>query len=170
MTFVYFHICRVNDKVGILRERDAHIANLESEINEILSKLNLLQNEKGKLMDNEAVSMSINDSWYKNLANTIPTLFFSRFTSQILLIWGKSWTTAGRAMTRRKWKMQIWRPNWQLWTRTWSSKFSCWRLNCKRRKVGTRLISMQLIDSWNLTMKTGVNYSKTQHLWEIFNT
>ena len=59
MTFVYFHICRVNDKVGILRERDAHIANLESEINEILSKLNLLQNEKGKLMDNEAVSMPI---------------------------------------------------------------------------------------------------------------
>ena len=47
----------MNDKVGILRERDAHIANLESEINEILSKLNLLQNEKGKLMDNEAVSM-----------------------------------------------------------------------------------------------------------------
>ena len=76
----------MNDKVGILRERDAHIANLESEINEILSKLNLLQNEKGKLMDNEAVSMSINDSSYRNLANTIPTLFFSRFTSQILLI------------------------------------------------------------------------------------
>merc|ERR1712156_437008 len=49
---------RVNDKVGILRERDAHIANLESEINEILSKLNLLQNEKGKLMDNEAVYKS----------------------------------------------------------------------------------------------------------------
>ena len=64
----------MNDKVGILRERDAHIANLESEINEILSKLNLLQNEKGKLMDNEAVSMSINYSWYRNLANTIPTL------------------------------------------------------------------------------------------------
>merc|ERR1712241_357591 len=49
---------KVNDKVGILRERDAHIANLESEINEILSKLNLLQNEKGKLMDNEAVYKS----------------------------------------------------------------------------------------------------------------
>ena len=52
----------MNDKVGILRERDAHIANLESEINEILSKLNLLQNEKGKLMDNEAVSMSKSQS------------------------------------------------------------------------------------------------------------
>ena len=52
----------MNDKVGILRERDAHIANLESEINEILSKLNLLQNEKGKLMDNEAVSMSQSQS------------------------------------------------------------------------------------------------------------
>merc|ERR1712241_743546 len=49
---------KVNDKVGILRERDAHIANLESKINEILSKLNLLQNEKGKLMDNEAVYKS----------------------------------------------------------------------------------------------------------------
>ena len=47
---------RINEKQGILRERDAHIANLEVEINEVLSKLNILQNEKGKLMDNEAVS------------------------------------------------------------------------------------------------------------------
>ena len=43
-----------------MRERDAHIANLEAEINEIVSKLNLLQNEKGKLMDNEAVGYSEN--------------------------------------------------------------------------------------------------------------
>ena len=55
MTFGYF---RINDKQGILRERDTHIANLEAEINEVLSKLNILQNEKGKLMDNEAVSNS----------------------------------------------------------------------------------------------------------------
>ena len=43
-----------------MRERDAHISNLEAEINEIVSKLNLLQNEKGKLMDNEAVRYSEN--------------------------------------------------------------------------------------------------------------
>ena len=76
MTLVYFHICRVNDKVGILRERDAHIANLESEINEILSKLNLLQNEKGKLMDNEAVSMSQSQLIQKSCKyNTYSTLY-----------------------------------------------------------------------------------------------
>jgi len=49
---------KINEKLSILRERDAHIANLEAEINEIVSKLNLLQNEKGKLMDNEAVYKS----------------------------------------------------------------------------------------------------------------
>jgi len=38
---------KINDKQGILRERDTHIANLEAEINEVLSKLNILQNEKG---------------------------------------------------------------------------------------------------------------------------
>ena len=68
----------MNDKVGILRERDAHIANLESEINEILSKLNLLQNEKGKLMDNEAVSMSQSQLIQKSCKyNTYSTLYWS---------------------------------------------------------------------------------------------
>ena len=47
---------RVNDKLGLLRERDASITNLETEIREILSKLNLLQGEKGKLIENETVS------------------------------------------------------------------------------------------------------------------
>ena len=47
---------RVNDKLGLLRERDASITNLEAEISEILSKLNLLQGEKGKLIENETVS------------------------------------------------------------------------------------------------------------------
>ena len=42
---------RITDKQGILRERDTHIANLEAEINEVLSKLNILQNEKGKLTE-----------------------------------------------------------------------------------------------------------------------
>ena len=51
----FFSIFRINEKLSILRERDAHIANLEAEINEIVSKLNLLQNEKGRLMDNENV-------------------------------------------------------------------------------------------------------------------
>ena len=45
--------------MGLLRERESHISNLEAEIQEILSKLNILQNEKGKLMDNEAVSSNI---------------------------------------------------------------------------------------------------------------
>jgi len=49
---------KINDKLSVLRERDAHISNLEAEINGIVSKLNLLQNEKGKLMDNEAVYKS----------------------------------------------------------------------------------------------------------------
>jgi len=49
---------KINEKLSILRERDAHIANLEAEINEIVSKLNLLQNEKGRLMDNENVYKS----------------------------------------------------------------------------------------------------------------
>ena len=60
---------RINEKQGILRERDAHIANLEVEINEVLSKLNILQNEKGKLMDNEAVSNQ-----------SLPRRFFIKFT------------------------------------------------------------------------------------------
>lgn len=50
-----FFLFRINEKLSILRERDAHIANLEAEINEIVSKLNLLQNEKGRLVDNENV-------------------------------------------------------------------------------------------------------------------
>jgi len=49
---------KVNDKLGLLKERESHISNLEVEIQEILSKLNILQNEKGKLMDNEAVYKS----------------------------------------------------------------------------------------------------------------
>ena len=57
---VTFFLRRINDKLSILRERDAHISNLEAEINEIVSKLNLLQNEKGKLMENEAVRYSQN--------------------------------------------------------------------------------------------------------------
>jgi len=49
---------KVNEKLDILKERDAHIANLEAEFNELHSKLNILQNEKGKLLDNEAVYKS----------------------------------------------------------------------------------------------------------------
>jgi len=49
---------KVNDKLGLLRERDASITNLEAEIREILSKLNLLQGEKGKLIENETVYKS----------------------------------------------------------------------------------------------------------------
>jgi len=48
----------VNDKLGLLRERDSNIASLEAEISEVLSKLNLLQNEKGKLIENESVYKS----------------------------------------------------------------------------------------------------------------
>ena len=49
----------MNEKIGLLRERDAHIANLENEFHEIQSKLTILQSEKSKLMDNEAVSSSL---------------------------------------------------------------------------------------------------------------
>jgi len=49
---------KVNDKLGLLRERDSNIASLEAEISEVLSKLNLLQNEKGKLIENESVYKS----------------------------------------------------------------------------------------------------------------
>jgi len=49
---------KVNDKLGLLRERDSSISSLEAEISEILSKLNLLQNEKGKLIENESVYKS----------------------------------------------------------------------------------------------------------------
>lgn len=49
---------KVNDKLGLLRERDSSIASLEAEISEILSKLNLLQNEKGRLIENETVYKS----------------------------------------------------------------------------------------------------------------
>jgi len=49
---------KVNDKLGLLRERDTSIASLEAEISEILSKLNLLQNEKGRLIENETVYKS----------------------------------------------------------------------------------------------------------------
>jgi len=34
---------KVNEKLDILKERDAHIANLEAEFNELHSKLNILQ-------------------------------------------------------------------------------------------------------------------------------
>jgi len=49
---------KVNEKLDVLKERDAHIANLEAEFNELHSKLHILQNEKGKLLDNEAVYKS----------------------------------------------------------------------------------------------------------------
>ena len=52
----------MNDKLGLLRERDSSIASLEAEISEILSKLNLLQNEKGRLIENETVSLDIRSS------------------------------------------------------------------------------------------------------------
>ena len=48
----------MNDKLGLLRERDSNIASLEAEISEVLSKLNLLQNEKGKLIENESVILT----------------------------------------------------------------------------------------------------------------
>ena len=43
----------------MLRERDAHIASLEAEFHAIQSKLSILQSEKSKLLDNEAVMFSI---------------------------------------------------------------------------------------------------------------
>lgn len=49
---------KVNEKLDVLKERDAHITNLEAEFNELHSKLHILQNEKGKLLDNEAVYKS----------------------------------------------------------------------------------------------------------------
>lgn len=49
---------KVNEKLDVLKERDAHIANFEAEFNELHSKLHILQNEKGKLLDNEAVYKS----------------------------------------------------------------------------------------------------------------
>jgi len=49
---------KVNDKLGLLRERDGTISSLEAEISEVLSKLNLLQNEKGRLIENETVYKS----------------------------------------------------------------------------------------------------------------
>jgi len=44
--------------MGVLRERDQSIATLEAEIAEVISKLNLLQNEKGRLIQNEGVYKS----------------------------------------------------------------------------------------------------------------
>ena len=78
---------RINEKLSILRERDAHIANLEAEINEIVSKLNLLQNEKGKLMDNEAVR-DFNAVQFVEII-----ILLLRFTNRILLTYKKNWIT-----------------------------------------------------------------------------
>ena len=87
---------RINEKLSILRERDAHIANLEAEINEIVSKLNLLQNEKGKLMDNEAVRDFNSVQFVK-----IITLLL-RFTNRILLTYKKNWITLRKIWTGKR--------------------------------------------------------------------
>ena len=87
---------RINEKLSILRERDAHIANLEAEINEIVSKLNLLQNEKGKLMDNEAVRDFNTVQFVK-----IITLLL-RFTNRILLTYKKNWITLRKIWTGKR--------------------------------------------------------------------
>ena len=87
---------RINEKLSILRERDAHIANLEAEINEIVSKLNLLQNEKGKLMDNEAVRDFNAVQFVK-----IITLLL-RFTNRILLTYKKNWITLRKIWTGKR--------------------------------------------------------------------
>jgi len=47
---------KVEDKMGLLKERDQTIVTLETEISEVISKLNLLQSEKGRLIQNETVS------------------------------------------------------------------------------------------------------------------
>jgi len=49
---------RVEDKVGLLMERDQTIVTLETEVSEVISKLNLLQSEKGRLLQNESVYKS----------------------------------------------------------------------------------------------------------------
>jgi len=49
---------KVEDKQGALRDRDNTIAALEAEIAEVISKLNLLQKEKGRLIQNETVYKS----------------------------------------------------------------------------------------------------------------
>merc|ERR1712212_86058 len=46
------------DKMGLLKERDQTIVTLETEISEVISKLNLLQSEKGRLIQNESVYKS----------------------------------------------------------------------------------------------------------------
>merc|ERR1719278_2091040 len=49
---------KVEDKVGLLKERDQTIVTLETEVSEVISKLNLLQSEKGRLIQNESVYKS----------------------------------------------------------------------------------------------------------------
>jgi len=49
---------KVEDKMGLLKERDQTIVTLETEISEVISKLNLLQSEKGRLIQNETVYKS----------------------------------------------------------------------------------------------------------------
>lgn len=49
---------KVEDKMGLLKERDQTIVTLETEISEVISKLNLLQSEKGRLIQNESVYKS----------------------------------------------------------------------------------------------------------------
>ena len=87
---------RINEKLSILRERDAHIANLEAEINEIVSKLNLLQNEKGKLMDNEAVR-DFNAVQFVEII-----ILLLRFTNRILLTYKKNWITLRKIWTGKR--------------------------------------------------------------------
>jgi len=43
----------LGEKAASLRERDAAIASMEAEINELFSKLNMLQSEKGKFQERE---------------------------------------------------------------------------------------------------------------------
>ena len=43
----------MGEKAAVLRERDAALASMEAEINELFSKLNMLQSEKGKFQERE---------------------------------------------------------------------------------------------------------------------